>query len=157
MYNATCTCIYRTVYKRIVFLRTEYATYRSFLENGNRCCSRGGVVLYDPLDSAIYLDYPRSKPRVHAQRRLKSQTIFGPIGHTYFQGASQPMVDTVQQGTSSSPSSGHPFNNYHHDLYKPSDEMREKGVFTASINFQPHQVCFYVVWWKCVPIESYRG
>jgi hypothetical protein len=50
---------------------------RSFrvLENGNRCRSRGGVVLYDPSYSDSYsdsyLDFPHSKLSVHGQRGLK--------------------------------------------------------------------------------------
>ena len=154
VYNATC--IYRTVYKRIVFLRTEYATYSFFLENGNRCCSRGGVVLYDPFYSEIYHDFRAQCHGCMPRDGSKSQTIFGPISHTYFQGVSQPMVDTVQQGTSNSPSCSHPFNNYHHDLYKPSDEMREKGVFSASINIQLHSIKSVFTWYSgSVPVVSY--
>jgi hypothetical protein len=84
----------------------------TFLENGSRCRSRGGVVLYDPLYSDSDLDLPRSKPR-------EGSNHIDPIGqHVVQEGALQPIFDTAQQGTSNSPSFACPFINYHHDLYK---------------------------------------
>ena len=61
-------------YHSAVYLNAHLASEcRSFFENGNRRCSGGGVVLYDPSyrDSYTdsYFDFTHSKLRVHGTAR----------------------------------------------------------------------------------------